>query len=75
MTAQLTNDNRFRTSSEMARPTDEMMFHEMYLAGNPATLYAEAGVAMVWIGIGDGKSRPLPEWMLAHLTPTSSTSP
>ena len=49
-----------------------MMFHEMYLAVEPATLYSEAGAAMVWIGIGDGKSRPLPDWMLAHLTPTSS---
>ena len=51
-----------------------MMFHEMVLASDPATLYAEAWTVMVWIGIGDGKSRPLPDWMLAHLIPTSSSS-
>jgi acyl-CoA thioester hydrolase len=45
-----------------------MMFHEMYLAGDPATLYAEAGTVMVWIGIGDGKSRPLPDWIRKQLT-------
>jgi len=45
------------------------MFHEMYLAGDPATLYAEAGAVMVWIGIGDGKSRPLPDWIREQLPP------
>jgi acyl-CoA thioesterase FadM len=49
------------------------MFHEMYLAGDPATLYAEAGAVMVWVGIGDGKSRPMPDRMRAHLTPALST--
>ena len=38
-----------------------MMFHEMYLAGDPATLFAEAWAVMVWIGVGEGKSRPLPD--------------
>ena len=46
-----------------------MMFHEMVLAGDPATLYAEAGAVMVWIGIGDGKSRPLPDWIRKQLPP------
>ena len=45
-----------------------MMFHEMYLAGEPASLYAEAGAAMVWIGVGDGKSRPLPDWIRKQVT-------
>jgi len=52
-----------------------MMFHEMYLAGDPATLYAEAGAVMVWIGIGDGKSRPLPDWIRKQLTPPTSPLP
>jgi len=52
-----------------------MMFHEMSLAGDPATLYAEAGAVMVWIGIGDGKSRPLPDWIRKQLTPPTSPLP
>ena len=43
------------------------MFHEMYRAGDPATLYAEAHAVMVWIDIAQGKSRPLPEWMRREL--------
>lgn len=50
-----------------------MMFHEMYLAGDPDTLYAEAGAVMVWIGIGDGKSRPLPDWITKQLTDSPTT--
>jgi acyl-CoA thioester hydrolase len=45
-----------------------MMFHEMYKAGDPATLYAEAHAVMVWIDIAQGKSRPLPDWLRAELT-------
>jgi acyl-CoA thioester hydrolase len=52
-----------------------MMFHEMVLAGDPATLYAEAWAAMVWIGIGDGRSRPLPDWIRKQLTPPTSPRP
>lgn len=37
------------------------MFHEMYLAGDPAILFAQAEAIMVWIDISEGKSRPLPE--------------
>jgi acyl-CoA thioester hydrolase len=44
-----------------------MMFHEMYRAGDPATLYAEAQAVMVWIDIAQGKSRPLPDWMLREI--------
>jgi acyl-CoA thioester hydrolase len=44
-----------------------MMAHEMYRAGEPAELYAEAEAVMVWIDISQGKSRPLPEWMRKHL--------
>ena len=44
------------------------MFHEMYLAGDPATLYAEAHAVMVWIDLAQGKSRPLPDWVRAELT-------
>jgi len=51
------------------------MFHEMYLAGDPARLYAEAGAVMVWIGIGDGKSRPLPDWIRKQLTTPTSPRP
>ncbi len=49
-----------------------LMFHEMYLAGNPDTIYAEADAVMVWIGIRDGRSRALPDWIRNELTtPTS----
>ena len=44
-----------------------MMFHEMYPAGEPAMLYAEAAAVMVWIDISQGKSRPLPDWMRKEL--------
>ena len=44
------------------------MFHEMYLAGDPAVLFAQAEAVMVWIDISAGKSRPLPDWMREHLT-------
>jgi acyl-CoA thioesterase FadM len=43
------------------------MFHEMFRAGDPATLYAEAEAVMVWIDIAQGKSRPLPDWMRKEL--------
>jgi len=44
------------------------MFHEMYLAGDPAVLFAQAEAVMVWIDISTGKSRPLPDWMREHVT-------
>lgn len=43
------------------------MFHEMYLAGDPQTLFAQAQAVMVWIDISEGKSRPLPDWMRREL--------
>ena len=44
-----------------------MMLHEMYRAGEPAVLYAEAASVMVWIDISQGNSRPLPDWMRKEL--------
>ena len=44
-----------------------MLFHEMYRAGEPASLFAEATSVMVWIDISEGKSRPLPDWMRKEL--------
>lgn len=49
-----------------------MLFHEMYRAGDPATLFAEATAVMVWIDISGGKSRPLPDWMRKELEPGTS---
>jgi acyl-CoA thioester hydrolase len=43
------------------------MFHEMYRAGDPQTLFAQAQAVMVWIDISEGKSRPLPDWMRREL--------
>lgn len=43
------------------------MFHEMYLAGDPQTLFAQAEAVMVWIDLAEGKSRPLPEWLRREL--------
>jgi acyl-CoA thioester hydrolase len=43
------------------------MFHEMYLAGDPGTLFAQAEAVMVWIDISEGKSRPLPDWFRREL--------
>ena len=48
-----------------------VMFHEMFRAGDPAMLYAEATAVMVWIDVGQGSSRPLPEWMLKELRTAS----
>ena len=45
------------------------MFHEMFLAGDPSVLFAQAEAVMVWIDISQGKSRPLPDWMREQLTP------
>ncbi len=45
------------------------MWHELYRAGMPAERYAEAQAAMVWIDISEGRSRPLPDWMLRLLSP------
>jgi acyl-CoA thioester hydrolase len=44
------------------------MIHDMYKAGEPETLYAQAEAVMVWIDISDGKSRPLPDWMRDKLS-------
>jgi acyl-CoA thioester hydrolase len=35
----------------------------------PDRIYARAEAVMVWIDLKDGKSRPLPDWMKAHLAP------
>ena len=43
------------------------MCHDMYLAGEPGMLFAQAQAVMVWIDISDGKSRPLPDWMRREL--------
>jgi acyl-CoA thioester hydrolase len=43
------------------------MCHDMYLAGDPGMLFAQAQAVMVWIDISDGKSRPLPDWMRREL--------
>jgi len=45
------------------------MYHELFRADDPATLYAEAEAVMVWIDISEGRSRPLPDWMRAELRP------
>jgi acyl-CoA thioester hydrolase len=45
-----------------------MMFHEMFRAGEPSKLYAEAYAVMVWIDVSQGKSRILPEWMRKELS-------
>lgn len=45
------------------------MYHELYRADDPQTLYAEAEAVMVWIDISEGRSRPLPDWIRAELAP------
>lgn len=45
------------------------MYHELYRAGDPAFLYAQAHAMLVWIDISEGKSRPLPDWIRAELAP------
>jgi acyl-CoA thioester hydrolase len=56
-------------TSYVGRPgrSSFMMFHEMYPAGEPQSLYAEAYAIMVWIDLSDGKSRPLPGWLREKL--------
>ena len=44
------------------------MFHEMFLAGDPSVMFAQAEAVMVWIDISQGRSRPLPDWMRERLT-------
>lgn len=43
------------------------MWHRMSRAEDPATIFAEAQSVLVWIGIAEGKSRPLPDWVRAEL--------
>lgn len=45
------------------------MWHELYQADSPAERYAEAEAAMVWINLSEGRSRPLPDWLLRLLQP------
>ncbi len=39
------------------------MWHELYNASDPAERYAEAEAKLVWIDIGAGLSRPMPDWL------------
>jgi acyl-CoA thioester hydrolase len=50
------------------------MFHEMMLANDSATLFAEAEAVLVWIDIADGRSRPLPDWIRKQLSPLPGLS-
>ncbi|HVY04808.1 MAG TPA: thioesterase family protein [Burkholderiales bacterium] len=45
-----------------------MMCHEMYRAGEPDELFAEAYAVMVWIDLADGKSRAIPDFLREQLT-------
>ena len=39
------------------------MWHELIDAENPDVSYSEAEAILVWADIGEGASRPLPEWL------------
>ena len=39
------------------------MWHELYNASDPAERFAEAEAKLVWIDIGAGRSRPMPDWL------------
>lgn len=39
------------------------MWHELYNANDPEERFAEAEAKLVWIDIGAGRSRPMPDWM------------
>lgn len=43
------------------------LYSELRDAQQAEKVYARAEQMMVWIDLGDGKSRPLPDWMRAQL--------
>ncbi|MCW5621495.1 MAG: acyl-CoA thioesterase [Burkholderiales bacterium] len=43
------------------------LYSELRDAQQPEKVYARAEQMMVWIDLGDGKSRPLPDWMRMQL--------
>ncbi len=49
------------------------LYSDIREASDPHKVYARAEAVMVWINLKDGKSRPLPEWML-HLLPARTAA-
>ena len=52
-------------TSYIGRPGNSsfFMWHELYNANDPAERFAEVEAKMVWIDIGAGTSRPMPDWL------------
>lgn len=46
-----------------------VMWHELYRAGKPDDRFAEAESVMVWIDIGAGRSRRMPDWLREAVQP------
>jgi len=44
-----------------------VMWHELYNANDPAERFAEAEAKLVWIDLGAGRSRPMPDWIRAEI--------
>jgi len=59
----------FEITTYIGRPgkSSFYMWHELYNANDPNERFAEAEAKMVWINIGAGRSRPMPDWLRAKL--------
>ena len=56
-------------TSYIGRPGNSsfVMWHELYNANDPAERFAEVEAKMVWIDIGAGTARPMPDWLREKL--------
>ncbi|UCH48548.1 MAG: acyl-CoA thioesterase [Betaproteobacteria bacterium] len=59
----------FEITSYIGKPgkSSFFMWHELYNANDPTERFAEVEAKMVWIDIGAGRSRPMPDWLREKL--------
>ena len=59
----------FEITSFIGQPGNSSfrMWHELYNANDPHERFAEAEAVLVWIDIGAGTSRPMPDWLRKEL--------
>ncbi len=59
----------FEVTTYIGKPghSSFFMWHELYNADDPTERFAEAEAKMVWIDIGAGRSRPMPDWLRRQL--------
>ena len=59
----------FEITSYIGKPGNSsfFMWHELYNANDPKERFAQAEAKLVWIDIGVGRSRPMPDWIRAEI--------